>query len=99
MNWIAIHHGIAALGDIELRDRLMEEGLAPVPVGQALEPHAGEDRLARPLALPDRLHGCPRAEREAAEVEVGQPKMGDQLVQVAGEDAAGISLADPAACR
>ena len=83
---------IAASGDIELGDRFMEKGLTPVPVAETFETHAGEDRLARPFTLPDRLYRCSCAEREAAKIEIRQAKMGDQLMQIAGKYAARVSL-------
>ena len=80
---------VAALDPVEQLDRLEEEILAALPVPQSLEPRSAKDRPARLQPLADRLDRRPRAERKAAEVEIGEPEMGDQLAQVAREDSAG----------
>ena len=81
---------VAAAGGFEIGDGVDEEMLAPEPAGEAFEPHAGEHGAARLEPLADALHRRPRAEREAAEVVIGQAKVRDQLLEVAAEDAVGV---------
>ena len=65
---------VAALDAVEQLDRVEEEGLAPLPVAKPFEPRAAEHRAARPKALADRLDRRARAEREAAEIEIGRAR-------------------------
>src|SRR5207253_10155056 len=83
---------IAALHRVERFDRLEEEALAALPVAQALETRAAEDRAPRREPLPDRFHRRPRPERESAKIEVGESKVPNKLAHIPGEDAARIIL-------
>ena len=77
---------VAAPGLVEPLDRLEEEAAAPLPVREHVDARPRQDRAPRTDAMTDRVDGRSRAEREASEIELLEPEVGDQFPEVADED-------------
>src|SRR3546814_4936075 len=73
---------VAALCGFILRDRALEKFPAPLPASQPRQPHAAKDQPLRPHPRDHRADAGARAEREAAEVEIGKAKVPDQIVEI-----------------
>ena len=90
---------IAALHRIEQPDRIDEEVLRRFQLRKPLEPRPAEHRAARAKPLAHRLDRGSRTQRKAAEIELRQLQPGNQLAQVAGQDALRIMARRRAALR
>ena len=91
---------VAARRGVELVDRLEEEGLAPLPVLQALEAHAAEDRLAAAVSPSPTASTIVRAPSEKPpRSKSARPRCATSSRRSRARMPRGIMLGARAACR